>query len=172
MTVALDRPQRHAPASQIGLVEEFLLLTLEDSGGEFDSVPEIYLNCGIAGAALMDLALRDRIDSDLDGAFAVDTTPTGDEILDQALADIIREPRRLGAQHWITHLSRSAPARRQAALSNLCARGILRQSDHAFLWVLKERRYPVVDGQKRQEAKKRILALLCNDDIPTSPTPR
>lgn len=167
MTVVSDRPQSHAPASEISLVEEFLLLTLEDSGGEFDSVPEIYLNCGIAGAALMDLALRGRIDSDLDGVFAVDVTPTGNGALDQALADITREPRRLGAQHWITQLSHTAPAMRRAALSNLCARGVLRQSDHAFLWVLKERRYPIVEGQERPEAKKRILALLYNDDIPT-----
>ncbi|MBM3623893.1 MAG: hypothetical protein FJX16_00955, partial [Alphaproteobacteria bacterium] len=166
MTLVVDHPASRAPASQISLVEEFLLLTLEDGGGEFDSVPEIYLNCGIAGAVLMDLALRSRIDSDLDGVFAVNDTATGDEMLDPALADIIKEPRRLGAQHWIKHLSRNAPAMRRAALSDLCARGILRQSDHAFLWVLKERRYPLVEGQKRLEAKKRILALLYNDDIP------
>ncbi|RTL84074.1 MAG: MFS transporter [Hyphomicrobiales bacterium] len=164
MSLTVDRP---ASSTQISLIEEFLLLTLEDSGGEFDSVPEIYLNCGIAGAALMDLALRGRIDADLGGVFAVDATPTGDASLDLALAEIVAEQRRLGAQEWITRLSRHAPAMRKAALSALCARGILRQSHHAFLWVLKERRYPVVEGQERPEAKKRILALLYNDDIPS-----
>ncbi len=168
MSSALDRPAPPSPASstQIGLVEEFLLLTLEDSGGEFDSVPEIYLNCAIAGAALMDLALRGRIDSDLDGVFAVNDTPTGDPALDEALADIANEPRRLGARDWITRLSRDAPAMRRAALSRLCAQGVLRRSDYAFFWALHERRYPVVEGQERPEAKKRILALLYNDDIP------
>jgi MHS family proline/betaine transporter-like MFS transporter len=168
MSSALDRPAPPSPASstQIGLVEEFLLLTLEDSGGEFDSVPEIYLNCAIAGAALMDLALRGRIDSDLDGVFAVNDAPTGDPALDEALADIANEPRRLGARDWITRLSRNAPAIRRAALSTLCAQGVLRRSDYAFFWALHERRYPVVEGQERPEAKKRILALLYNDDIP------
>ncbi len=164
MSLAVDRP---ASLTQISLIEEFLLLTLEDSGGEFDSVPEIYLNCGIAGAALMDLALRGRIDADLDGVFAVDATPTGEAMLDLALADIVAESRRLGAREWIARLSRHAPAMRRAALSTLCARGVLRERDHAFLWVLRERRYPVVEGQERPEAKKRILALLYNDDIPT-----
>ena len=167
MTQVVDHPASRAPASQISLIEEFLLLTLEDGGGEFDSLPEIYLNCGIAGAVLMDLALRGRIDSDLDGVFAVNAAATGDKILDHALADIVNEPRRLGAQHWIKHLAHNAHAMRRSALSALCARGILRQSDHAFLWVLKERRYPLVEGQKRLEAKRRILALLYNDDIPT-----
>ena len=47
--------------TNVSLTEELLLLTLEDTGGEFDSVPEIYLNCGMVGAVLMDLSLRDRL---------------------------------------------------------------------------------------------------------------
>ncbi len=147
MSVALERPKSTESLPQISLIEEFLLLALEDSGGEFDSAPEIYLGCGLAGAALMDLALRDRIDSDLDGVFAINAAPTGDATLDRVLAEIAAEPKRLSAQDWISRLSRQAPAMRRAALSALCARGVLRQSDHAFLWVLKERRYPIVEGQ-------------------------
>lgn len=153
--------------TSISLIEEFLLLTLEDSGGEFDSAPEIFLNCGIAGAALMDLALRGRIDSDLDAIWACDVTPTGDETLDAVLEEIAAEPRRLDARSWISRLTRDAAAMREAALSSLCARGVLRRSEHRFLWVLKERRYPVIEGRERPEAKRRILALLFTDDIPT-----
>jgi hypothetical protein len=72
----------------ISLIEEFLLLTLEDSGGEFDSAPEIFVDCGIAGAALMDLALRNRIDSDLEAVWVSDATPTGDPILDGVLPGV------------------------------------------------------------------------------------
>jgi MHS family proline/betaine transporter-like MFS transporter len=148
------------------LIEEFLLLTLEDEGGEFDNVPDIHLNCGLAGAALMDLALRGRIDSDLDAIWAVDTAPTGDGNLDMVLARIAAEPARLDARTWIGRLSKDAAAIREAALRGLCASGVLRQEDHRFLWVLKARRYPVVEGQERPEAKRRILALLFNDELP------
>ncbi|MCE9650255.1 MAG: MFS transporter [Parvibaculum sp.] len=150
----------------LGLIEEFLLLTLEDEGGEFDNVPDIHLNCGLAGAALMDLALRGRIDSDLDAIWAVDTAPTGDGNLDKVLAHIAAEPARLDARTWIGRLSKDAAAIREAALRDLCAGGVLRQEDHRFLWVLKARRYPVVEGQERPEAKRRILALLFNDELP------
>ena len=167
MSVTIDSSTRLESPARISLIEELLLLTLEDSGGEFDSVPEIYLNCGMAGAALMDLSLRGRLDSDLSGVFVVDATPTGDATLDRVLATIAREPERLAAREWISRLSHEAPKMREAALANLCALGVLRQSDHAFLWVLKERRYPVVEGQERTEAKKRILALLYNDDLPS-----
>lgn len=150
----------------IGLIEEFLLLTLEDSGGEFDSAPEIFVDCGIAGAALMDLSLRNRIDSDLEAVWVTDATPTGDPILDDVLRQIVASPVRLNARSWITRLSRAARAMRAAALNSLCAQGVLRRHDHQYLWVLKARRYPIVEGQERTEAKRRIMALLFNDDIP------
>ena len=153
--------------TDVSLTEELLLLTLEDTGGEFDSVPEIYLNCGIAGAALMDLSLRGKLDSDLSGVFIVDPSSTGDAPLDHVLTSIAREPERLSAGEWISRLSHEAPAMREAALAHLCARGVLRQKDHAFLWALNERRYPVVEGHERKEAKNRILSLLYNDDIPS-----
>lgn len=150
----------------ISLIEEFLLLTLEDSGGEFDSAPEVFVDCGIAGAALMDLALRNRIDSDLEAVWVSDATPTGDPILDGVLKQIGASPTSLDARSWITRLSHAARAMRAAALESLCARGVLRQQDHQYLWVLKARRYPIVEGQERAEAKRRIMALLFNDDIP------
>jgi MHS family proline/betaine transporter-like MFS transporter len=150
----------------ISLIEEFLLLTLEDEGGEFDSVPEIFLSCGIAGAALMDLSIRGKIDSDLHGVWPVDTSPTGDLVLDRVLGEISDEPARLDAKAWIERLSKMAPELRIASLNSLCAKGILHREDQRFLWVLKARRYPVVAGQERPEAKRRVLSLLFNDDIP------
>ena len=47
---------------KFSLIEELLLLTLEDRGGEFDRVPEAFLVCGIAGGALIDLSLRNKVD--------------------------------------------------------------------------------------------------------------
>lgn len=152
--------------ASLGLIEEFLLLTLEDEGGEFDNVPDIHLNCGLAGAALMDLAVRGRIDSDLEAVWAVDTTPTGDATLDRVLARIAAEPARLDAGAWIGRLSHDAAAIREAALDALCAGGVLRREEHSFLWVMKARRYPVNEGRERPEAKRRILALLFNDELP------
>ncbi|MBI1181861.1 MAG: MFS transporter [Alphaproteobacteria bacterium] len=150
----------------ISLIEELLLLTLEDPGGEFDNVPDVYLTCGVAGGALMDLALRGRIDSDLRELWVADATPTGDPILDSVLAEVAAEPQRLDARAWIARLSPRAMAMRDAALARLCERGILRRDDQRFLWVMHDRRYPVVAGHERPEAKRRILALLFNDEIP------
>ncbi len=150
----------------ISLIEEFLLLALEDQGGEFSRIPETSLSCGLAGAALMDLAIRGRIDSDLEGLWAADASPTDSEMLNQVLAEIAAEPRRLHPRDWIARLMPQAMQLRSEALEKLCERGILKQEDHVFLWVLQARRYPVEKGEERLEGKRRILALLFNLEIP------
>ena len=45
--------------------EEIVLLLLNDDDGKFAQVPAWSLNCALAGGVLMDLALENRIDSDL-----------------------------------------------------------------------------------------------------------
>lgn len=153
--------------SKVSLIEEYLLLTLEDLGGEFDSIPEIFSDCGLVGAALMDLALRNKIDSDLYALWATDAEPTGIPILDNILAKIGSSPTRISSQEWLVRLSPEAPFIRKQALKSLCEQGILRQEDHRYMWVLKERRYPIISGQERTEAKRRLLTLLYNDEIPS-----
>jgi MHS family proline/betaine transporter-like MFS transporter len=171
----ITRPQRRIDKQQanvgvdmppISLLEELLLLTLDDAGGEFDRVPELQLACGVAGAALMDLALRGRIDSDLTALWVVDATPTGDPVLDKALTLISAAPTREPVRIWMKRLAGQASALRTTAIEQLCARGILRPSEDRFVWGNDGRRYPIVEGQQRPEAKGRILSLLFNAEIP------
>ncbi len=150
----------------VSLIEEFLLLALEDQGGEFSRIPETSLSCGLAGAALMDLAIRGKIDSDLENLWVVDASPADSEVLNQVLAEIAAEPQRLHPRDWIARLMPQAMKLRGEALAKLVERGILREEDHVFLWVLQARRYPVEKGEERLEGKRRILALLFNQEIP------
>ena len=150
----------------ISLVEEFLLLALEDEGGQFSRIPETSLGCGIAGAALMDLEIRGRIETSDEGLFAIDTATTGLAMLDALLADIAAETRRLHPKDWIARLMPRALQLRSDALKTLCERGILVREDHLFLWVLQERRYPVEHGEERLECKRRVLELLFNEELP------
>ena len=67
---------------KLRFVEEIILLLLEDEGGRFVRVPTWSMNYALAGAVLMDLALEDRIDTDLEGLVLIDSTPLGDSLLD------------------------------------------------------------------------------------------
>ena len=68
--------------------EEIILLLLNDDDGRFARVSRWSLDYALAGGVLMDLALENRIDTDLENLILVDATPVGDSLLDPTLADI------------------------------------------------------------------------------------
>ena len=87
------------------LIEETLLLTLDDGGG-FLPVPEYSFELASAGAILMDLALRDKLDADLEVLMVVDATPTGDDILDPVLQELASAEGKLPLREWLMRLAR------------------------------------------------------------------
>lgn len=151
---------------KISLVEEYLLLALEDEGGQFSRIPETSLGCGLVGAALMDLEIRGKIATGPGHLRVADSSPTGLPMLDRLIATVAAETQQLHPRDWIERLMPEAMVLRNDALVSLCDRGILSQEDHLFLWVLEERRYPVEHGEERRECKRRILELLFNDEEP------
>ena len=145
--------------------EEIVLLLLNDDDGKFAQVPAWSLNCALAGGVLMDLALENRIDSDLEKLVLVDPTPVGDSLLDDTLADIVDGGGR-DARYWVERVANRAMAIRQEALSRLVARGVLESRDDRFLWVFRSRRYPAIDGEPEREVKIRIMDVLFSNEIP------
>ena len=62
--------------------EEIILILLDDEDGKFVNVPRWSLNYALAGGVLMDLAMENRIDTDLENLILIDSTPVGDSLLD------------------------------------------------------------------------------------------
>ncbi len=62
---------------QLSLLEELILMLLNEENGYFHQVPGWELNCAIIGAAIAELSLMGRIDTDVDSLFLVDRTETG-----------------------------------------------------------------------------------------------
>ena len=147
-------------------VEETMLLLLGDEDGRFASVPSWSLDYAIAGGVLMDLALENRIDTDLDNLVLIDAAPTGDSLLDPALADIEAADERHDARFWLERIAANAPEIREDALARLVAAGILERQDDRFMWVFRSRRYPIIDGEAEREVKLRIMGVLFSDEIP------
>jgi len=146
--------------------EEVMLLLLNDEDGRFARVQDWSLSYALAGGVLMDLALEGRIDTDLKQLVLLDSTPTGDSLLDPVLADIERAEDKRDARFWIERTSARSDDIREVALGRLVERGILERRENRFLWVFKSRRYPVIDGHAEREVKLRIMAVLFSDEIP------
>ena len=148
--------------------EEILLLLLDDESGEFVPAPAWSRRCALAGAVLMDLALRNRIDTDLRKLVVVDRTPTGDDLLDPILATIVREREVHDARFWVQRVADEQSGWiQEQALARLVNHRILESEGGRMLWVLRARRYPTVDGKAEQEVKLRIMQVLFSDDIPS-----
>ncbi len=145
--------------------EEIMLLMLDDEG-KFLRVPDRLLRYGLAGSVLMDLALENRIDTDVDQLVLLDATPLGDRILDPLLADISASPEVHGARYWVEHAVDRADEIRETSLDMLVERGILGREEGQLLWVFRSRRYPTVDGTAQREVKLRIMEVLFSDQIP------
>ncbi len=145
--------------------EEIVLLSLRDDDGKFIPVPVTSMQHALAGAVLMDLALENRIDTDTENLILIDSTPTGDSLLDPTLEMIAAGSQR-DARHWIDQVAKTGDEIRSESLNRLIQRGILEQHEERFLWVFRSRRYPMIDGREEREVKLRIMGVLFSDDLP------
>ena len=150
----------------LGFVEEIVLLQLDDSQGRFVNLPLSAADVVLAGAALMELALNNRIDSDLEQLILVDPRPTGDDILDDVLRQLVEAGGELGAGAVLERISVNGEKYQEMALKRLLAKGILREENGRFLWVFHTRRYPVVDDSEQREVRARLRQLVLTDEIP------
>jgi Golgi phosphoprotein 3 len=148
------------------VLEEFLLLTLKDNGGDFVSTPVYVEECAIVGAVLMDLALHDRVDSDTKGVWLVSSAPTENATLNAMLARLVEAGVTPKTPIVVADLIGTSNGLRQIALDSLCQSRILEQVEGRLFWFLKARRYPVIDGKDIREAKLRLLSILLKDEVP------
>jgi hypothetical protein len=146
--------------------EEIVLLLLDETNGDFVPLPESVFAIVMSGAALMDLALHNRIDTDLEKMTVVDRTPLGDDILDEVLAGLGQKSASLGITDALYDGAVNAEEYRARALKRLIARGILKEENGRHLWVFRTRRYPVIDDSEQQEVRARLRQLLLTDEIP------
>lgn len=146
--------------------EELMLLILDDENGRFARVPDRLMRYALAGGVLMDLALENRIDTDLQNLILVDSTPVGDSLLDPTLADIAEADDTKDARFWVERTALRADTLREEALNRLVEKGILRREEDRFMWVFQSRRYPIIDNTAEREVKLRIMEVLFSDQIP------
>ncbi len=150
----------------LSFVEEIVLLQLDDDRGNLAELPLSAADVVLAGAALMDLALHNRIDTDLERLTIVDAPRIGDDILDDALASLVSTGTELTTSAAIERVAMDCRRYRETALKRLVDKGILRENAGRFLWVFHTRRYPVVDDREPREVRTRLRQILLTDELP------
>lgn len=154
----------------IRLVEEILLLVLDEDHGELaPNYPSRLLDVLVAGAVLMELALENRIDTDLERLVLADATPLDDDLLDPTLADVAGGPSERDADYWLVRTAERAREIRERTTARLVERGILEAEAGGIFFsafVARSRRYPSHGGRPVEEVRLRIMRTLFSDEIP------
>lgn len=112
----------------------------------------------LAGSELVQLAQSQRIEFDIYGGIDVlDASPTGDALVDVALARLIaREPRPTAAQ-WVAY---QHPVLVNQYLGRLTEAGTIRFEDRTILGLLRIQRWIVLDPARVADAKDRLDAIV------------
>ncbi len=151
-----------ARPTHLALPDELLLLALDDTTGRRARATE--LEPGLAGAVLLDLALRRRIDVVEDGVVVIDPSPTGDAVLDALLARITAGRRRRSAKHWVSAGQKSL---RAAVTDRLVASGALRREERRVLG-LRFTRHLAGDPAPGAAVRARLVAASGRSGSPTT----
>ena len=139
------------------IAEDLLLLLLEDESGKLRHTT--YLDAGIGGALLVELAMGGQVDVRKGSGFWSRATvvpvpgagPVTDPVLADALAVVAEKPR--SAQDLVARLGRH---RREPLLERLAERGVLRREDDTVLGLFPRTRWPMVDRQHEDGVRRAL----------------
>lgn len=140
--------------------EEILLLALDEKTGRLHALPERALEFALAGALLAELALLDRLDTDATQLQIQNASPTGDAVLDLALASLPQGEPEMTIQKALARIALKTGPIKELLFADLVRKGILQQQEKSFFWALRERRYPVVDATEETEVRARIRQIV------------
>ncbi len=155
----------------LSLLDEFILMLLNEQSGYFYQIPDLKMNCSVVGAALAELSLLSRIDTDMESLLVLDSTETGNPCLDLILKEIVDEPAQHNAQYWIEKLIHHAETIADLTLKNLVDLGFLEHHDGDFWTVAPGKLYADANddsdnGTIGQFIRTRIGKDIFSDDIP------
>jgi anti-anti-sigma factor len=169
-TLSAELPPRATGAAELAtglaLAEELFLLALHDGSGQLVDLPEHALDYALAGAVILDLHLRLRVDADPHLLRVVDAQRCGEPLLDHALSAIASSAELRSVDHWVEVLANEGAEIRRRVIEGLATKGILRRKDSLLHWVLGGRRYPLLQQGERREVKARMLAILERGEVP------
>ncbi|GAA2495882.1 GOLPH3/VPS74 family protein [Winogradskya humida] len=148
----------------MNLAEEFALLAYGDDGAPVTD--GIHLDNGLAGALLLELALAGRADIEEKNVVIRDATPTGDPLVDDALARIAADEKNRKPSHWVSKLAKDA---RKRTMERLVETEVLEKQKDKVLLVFNRTRYPAPHGVQptpETEARQRLTAAVTTSAVP------
>ncbi len=152
------------------LHQEVLLLAIRDDNGAFAGGLYLY---SVAGAMVSELLLQQRIVAGTDEqqiVGVIDQTPTGNELLDELLQQILAAKKPMGLRHWVFKAA-NTPKLKHRVANQLCELGILRHDERKILWFFTQQVYPELNGSYEDAIRDRMGSVMFDETVkPDGPT--
>jgi hypothetical protein len=155
---------------ELTLAEELLLLGLDDQTGEVILSVSTALPFGLAGALLLDLFNSNRIEIRDDKVFVIDSTPTGNNLLDEALNLLSKSDKPEKVSYWIKHLNSSIDDMFEKIINELVSKGILKRQEKKILWIIPVERFPTNDPIPEVLSRIGIRRIVLENEEPDNRT--
>jgi len=137
--------------------EEIFLLSLYEKEGDTSLIHRKTFDLVLAGSILMDLAMRNCIDTDLEVLYPDRIEPTNDFVLDDVLMEIgTRGKNHQSVSYWLNRISLKADEFRDLIITSLLKKGILRIENKKIRWFSTALKYPVLGNAEVQEIRSRV----------------
>lgn len=139
---------------KLNLLEEYLLLALDDEKGKF-VIDSTRLHFGFAGAVLLELALRGKIQVEGEQLILNDRNYEPEMSVNKMI-DIIREQDKPTLKKSIEILARKSADIKNDTLQRLISKGILKKEEHKVLWIIPYDKYPTSNLTPENKVRKRL----------------
>ena len=150
----------------LNIAEEIYLLSIDENGNQHENFKSDSFDVIIAASILMDLALRHRIDSDMQYIIPDKLDDLGDILLDGVMGDIIDYGNNRRIEDWISHLSIHGQFFRDEIITSLIRKGVLKIENEKIFWFFSKRKYPRIGNTEFEEVQSRIRHLILGEVIP------
>lgn len=150
----------------LNIPEELFLLSINNAYGTTANMNTIAFQLALSGAILMELSLREKIDTDVERLIIADTESTESEELDMALNMMRIETGDSNVNYWITRLNEQHQTFVDVLLNSLIRKKILKIENKKVLWMFETLKYPLVNKAEVKDVKSRIKELIMSDELP------
>jgi Golgi phosphoprotein 3 len=144
--------------TNLNIPEKLFILSIDDERSSIVVSIEMNLRYGLAGAALAELALANKIHL-ADGRLALtDPTPIGDTLFDDILTMIAAEQKLRKLSHWINVFGRKQTVKQVA--ERLAEHKVIAIKKKRYLWIIPYEVYPQVDTSAKYWVKQHLRGIV------------
>ena len=149
---------------ELNLLEKYLLIALDDEKGKFVN-DSIHLHYGFAGAILLELAVRNKIEVHGEKILLKDKSTEKEIALNKAILYLTEEGQ-MKTRDLVNKLSKKASEFKNDTLQKLINKGVLEKREDKFLWIFSNDKYPTSNQFPENKVRQRLNDVVFNNKKP------